>query len=623
MDLDPSVEVDDEEEYQLLDHNEAKDVQALFSGSAAAAIELDADDGGDGASRGSTSPMAAAGTVADSSSNKCHRSATWKHFDELTHIVNGKRKRKEQERSGIVQYVLKYNPDGSLVRWEYSPKVARTELCHLIAREDLSLWFGECDAFQEYINNAHNPKFRLIKLYNDRVLKLIDTFKFSISSISLTSDIWNDEAHTGRNIVERISRVVDEYGLTDKIFAITLDNALPNKTAMDFLKPLFSSYLGIILPELSDDDSDECDDLSVVFLHQRCACHVINLIVKSCLTILKPYLDDFRTAIKFLNYSNQRIAAYKSYCLSMGITPRKFGVDIDVRWNSSFFMLKHLLPHREGAPPLLTNNHWSIAEKMLIFLQLFYDSTVALSGVYYPTSPLILHQILKIARHLNAYENDDLLRQAVVPMKDKFLKYWKQIPLLYAFAFILDPRAKMRGFHKVLVRLSALTGIDHSRLPQKFGNAHLNTQPQTSSVAEGKNMAWDDIYGDDDFECLPPQSGSGRRSDNTAPSPASFATRSSISELWWHQHKITYPVLSILAKDIMFVPASTISSESTFSLAGRVIEECRRQLTSDMVEVLSCIKDWELADLHMQHDVEEDTKEMEAIFESMTIEEEK
>jgi hypothetical protein len=56
---------------------------------------------------------------------------------------------------------------------------------------------------------------------------------------------------------------------------------------------------------------------------------------------------------------------------------------------------------------------------------------------------------------------------------------------------------------------------------------------------------------------------------------------------WWHQHKLTYPILSLLAKDVLTVPASTISSESTFSLAGRVIKERRRRLAPDMVEILS------------------------------------
>jgi hypothetical protein len=44
-------------------------------------------------------------------------------------------------------------------------------------------------------------------------------------------------------------------------------------------------------------------------------------------------------------------------------------------------------------------------------------------GVYYPTSPLMLHHILLIARQLNMYQNDDLLRDLVVPVKTKLLKY--------------------------------------------------------------------------------------------------------------------------------------------------------------------------------------------------------
>jgi hypothetical protein len=37
----------------------------------------------------------------------------------------------------------------------------------------------------------------------------------------------------------------------------------------------------------------------------------------------------------------------------------------------------------------------------------------------------------------------------------------------------------------------------------------------------------------------------------------------------------------------------TISSESVFSLAGGLIEERRRSLTSEMVEILTCLKDWQ------------------------------
>jgi hypothetical protein len=45
--------------------------------------------------------------------------------------------------------------------------------------------------------------------------------------------------------------------------------------------------------------------------------------------------------------------------------------------------------------------------------------------------------------------------------------------------------------------------------------------------------------------------------------------------LWWRDHKLTYPVLSIMTKDITTVPVFTISLESCFSLSGRIIEERR------------------------------------------------
>ena len=144
----------------------------------------------------------------------------------------------------------------------------------------------------------------------------------------------------------------------------------------------------------------------------------------------------------------------------MGVRPRKFGLDMDVRWNSTYLMLKHLLPYKEtfdmflttqyprkpGDPELLTPAHWYVAAKLFEFLELFHDATVSLSGVYYPTSPLIMHTILDIAKHLHMYEHDKHIGPAVVPMKKKFLKYWKDIPYLYSIAFILDPRTKLRGF---------------------------------------------------------------------------------------------------------------------------------------------------------------------------------
>uniref|UniRef100_A0ACD6AIU2 Uncharacterized protein n=1 Tax=Avena sativa TaxID=4498 RepID=A0ACD6AIU2_AVESA len=51
---------------------------------------------------------------------------------------------------------------------------------------------------------------------------------------------------------------------------------------------------------------------------------------------------------------------------------------------------------------------------------------------------------------------------------------------------------------------------------------------------------------------------------------------------WWQEKRSTYPVLSILARDVLSVHVSTVSSESDFSLAGRIIDDTRTSLTPDM-----------------------------------------
>jgi hypothetical protein len=276
------------------------------------------------------------------------------------------------------------------------------------------------------------------------------------------------------------------------------------------------------------------------------------------------------------------------------------------------------------------------------FLEMFYESTVALSGVYYPTSPLMLHHILDIAGHLHVQETDPLLMNIVTPMKLKFLKYWQNIPLLYSFAFILDPRAKMRGFRNVLQLLSQTIGTDYSsyfsevrtglyKLYNKYENWFGVVRSQRHSQAGGstgkQKTAWGKIFGAPDTS-IGVGSSTCTATASTSTSTAAIAAVSELSSYldsdtvtcfdddfnilnWWHEHKLTYHILSILARDIMSVPVSIVSSESCFNLTGRVIEE--RRLLPHSVEMLTCIKDWELGDARAQHEVEKGMQQLEDV----------
>ncbi|WVZ49500.1 hypothetical protein U9M48_000856 [Paspalum notatum var. saurae] len=553
MDLDPIAE---EEEHRLKDHNEAADARGFmgFSETHGDPNELDGVPVSDPGTGTATASSAPAGSAAVAPSRRRKRSKCWNDFDELTKVVNGKTVR--------FVHVSRQTTARDMIKLYNDRKAGK-------AKED----------YLSVVGHFVNSKWELEKrLFGLRLI---------------------DGKHSGVNIANVVATVIDDYALTDKVFAITLDNASSNNTAMKYLRPFLSGYLGVpapVLPETPNDDdthtpSDD-DDLSTMFLHQRCCCHVINLGVKAGLDPLKAYVDDFRTAITFLNASNQRIAAYKSYCMSMAVRPRKFGVDMDVRWNSTCLMLKHLVPYkstfsvfiktqyplnRDGTP-LLTDNHWLVAEKILSFLELFYESTVALSGVYYPTAPLMVHHILRIARHLNAYENDPLLRCAVVPMKDKFLK------------FPIDVCTKLT---KVFNMYESKFGDERQRAAHQPGAAHGSGK---------KKMAWGDIYDDDDDIGGFPSTPLGRTPGSSTSSPHALSTVASTSEL-----------ASYLDSDIL------TEFDEDFNILSWVIEECRHRLTLDMVEVLSCIKDWELADTHLQHSVEEETQELEEVHENMYL----
>ena len=59
-----------------------------------------------------------------------------------------------------------------------------------------------------------------------------------------------------------------------------------------------------------------------------------------------------------------------------------------------------------------------------------------------------------------------------------------------------------------------------------------------------------------------------------------------------------YPVLSLLAKDVLAIPASTVPSESAFSTGGRIIDPLRCSLSTSTVEALICMQSW----LHTSQD---------------------
>ncbi|KAL9677770.1 hypothetical protein QQ045_015606 [Rhodiola kirilowii] len=61
---------------------------------------------------------------------------------------------------------------------------------------------------------------------------------------------------------------------------------------------------------------------------------------------------------------------------------------------------------------------------------------------------------------------------------------------------------------------------------------------------------------------------------------------------WWNTNLLSYKILSVMVRDVLAIPVSTVASESCFSTSGRVLDVFCSSLSPRMVEALICTQNW-------------------------------
>jgi hypothetical protein len=197
----------------------------------------------------------------------------------------------------------------------------------------------------------------------------------------------------------------------------------------------------------------------------------------------------------------------------------------------------------------------------------------------------------------------------------------------------------MKGFFNVLELLAKFNGTSYTKYygdvkdeltrlftkyQQRFGEA---PRAERAAMPTAPHQKWGKIYGGPDASSGPSSSSSAvsagvvnELSAYLDSDPVNDWNESFDLLLWWRDHKMTYPVLSILARDVLSVPVSTVSSESCFSCTARILEDRRRRLLPEHVEMLTCLKDWDLGARKQQHAPVD--KELEEHFSNLFLDEE-
>jgi len=197
-------------------------------------------------------------------------------------------------------------------------------------------------------------------------------------------------------------------------------------------------------------------------------------------------------------------------------------------------------------------------------------------------------------------------------MIDKFDKYWSEMNGLLAIASILDPRNKLdcvdfyfKEIYKVEAsrEIQRITSLLYDLLVE-YVDKRIETPIGEDQIVSTPLSTSDSLFsqkGSSEGNCQDRYAAHKKTKkrrvnlkseldhyleEDVMPDIKQF----DILDFWKKDFK--YPTLRMIARDVLFIPVSTVASESAFSMGGRVVSQHRSRLHAKTVEALMCLQNW-------------------------------
>lgn len=258
---------------------------------------------------------------------------------------------------------------------------------------------------------------------------------------------------------------------------------------------------------------------------------------------------------------------------------------------------------------------WTRARTIMKFLKVFYETTLAVSSSLEITSNSFFRKLVNIHGILNSFiaGNDIGLKSIAIKMKEKFDKYWdmESVNYMLLVALFLDPRFKLDYIEFSLTKMYAAVECDFviEKLKHIIKELFAHYQAKYPIVPDGEatsvissdsssishsSVLESSLSVDDEYR-LRQKKKLGEHKKNELERYIEDDGEDDVHlDLlkWWRGKTQKYYVLSRMARDLLAIPVSTVSSESAFSTGGRILDSYRSSLSPKTVEALVCTQNW-------------------------------
>ncbi|CAL8084749.1 unnamed protein product [Prunus armeniaca] len=490
---------------------------------------------------------------------------------------------------------------------KFDPNKFRELLVMAIIKHELPFQFVEYAGIRDVFNyicadikliSRNTAKADVLSLYNREKGKLKELLGSISGRVCLTSDLWTSittdgylsltahfvdanwklqkrilnfsfmpPPHSGVALCEKIYKLLTSWGVEKKLFCMTLDNASSNDSFVMLLKGQLNLQNALLM--------------NGIFFHIRCCAHILNLIVQDGLKHIHDSVGKIRESIKYVRGSQGRKQKFLDCAAQVSLDCKKgLRQDVPTRWNSTFLMIDSALYYQRAFLHLqlsdsnykhsLTEVEWQKLEKLNKFLKVFYDVTCLFSGTKYTTANLYFPQVFVVEDTLRKakIDQDDFMRSMATQMMEKFDKYWKEYSLILAIAA------------ESVVGISSTSNSVRSHVDDMVSKECMNVMKEF-----------------DTFESEESITSSQKSQLQLYLDEPKIDRKINLNVLdFWKVNQFRYPELSILARDVLSIPISTVAYEASFSVGGRVLDQYRSALKPENVEALICTRDWIFGD---------------------------